>query len=93
MTQPRRLPWDGTDHTAFCQPGGFIARLADGMEEEILRTAKGDVERVESLLKDAGFTKAELVRALAYLSQSAKAVISVAECRGERLESHELIEN
>ncbi|MFC7915947.1 hypothetical protein [Streptomyces sp. NPDC057386] len=44
-------------------------------------------------MKDAEFTKAELILTLAYLSQSTKAVISVAECRGERLESHELIEN
>ncbi|GAA3239658.1 hypothetical protein ACFQE4_06005 [Streptomyces thermocoprophilus] len=65
MTQPRRLPWDGTDITAFCQPGGFIARLADGVEEEIIQTAKDDVERVESLLKDAEFTKAELILTLA----------------------------
>jgi len=63
------------------------------MEEEIIRTAKDDVERVESLLEDPGLTKAELVRALAFLSQSTKAVIRVAECRGERLESHELIED
>ena len=92
MTQPRRLPDDGTGRTHFCQPGGFVAALADDVEEEILHRTQADIQRAMGLLAAKDVTKDELVKAVYYLGYSSKAAVDVAKCRGERLEKYELEE-
>ncbi|MGW2900477.1 hypothetical protein ACWDAO_39345 [Streptomyces sp. NPDC001212] len=65
-----------------------MAVIAETAEAAALRTAAKDVGRVERLLKKhTEVTRAELVHALCFLVQSAKAAVDVAECRGERLEA------
>ncbi|MEW2498803.1 hypothetical protein AB0942_35620 [Streptomyces nodosus] len=85
-----RMPTDETGRTAYYQPGGILAALAEAAEEATLRTAARDVSRVEKMLKrHHEVTRAELTHALCFLVQSAKAAVDVAECRGERLDTSE----
>ncbi|MEV5983600.1 hypothetical protein AB0L85_01060 [Streptomyces sp. NPDC052051] len=81
------MPADETGKTGYCQPGGLVAAVAETVEESVLSVTREDIERVQALVADEEVTKAELVRALCYLCQSAKAAVDVAECRGDRLES------
>ncbi|GAA3495970.1 hypothetical protein GCM10019016_030710 [Streptomyces prasinosporus] len=80
----RRMPADATGKTGFCQPGGVMASMADGMEEEILEAAREDLQRLKKVLEE-DLSKHDLVLAAGFLFQSARAVLDVAECRGERL--------
>lgn len=88
MKQPRRMPADATGRGGFCTPGGIIAAYADEMEEHILEMTEKDLSRVEELLTLPGLDKSELILALGYLHQSAKACVDTARCRGERLEEY-----
>ena len=82
----QRMPADGTGKRSYCTPGGYMALMAEGMEESIIRTAKRDVERARDLLSQHGVSKHELTMALAYLTQTMALTVDVAECRGERLD-------
>ncbi|MFD7435319.1 hypothetical protein [Streptomyces sp. NPDC059861] len=85
----RRMPADAAGKAGFCQPGGVISSMADGMEEAILEATMEDLRKVKELLDQSGTTKHELTMALGFLYQSAKAAVDVAGCRGERLDSME----
>lgn len=87
MGQLRRMPSGGTGRSGLCEPGGFVAAIADAAEDATLSVATRDVGRVERLLEQhTEATRAEIVHALCYLVQSAKAAVEVAQLRGERLE-------
>ncbi|WP_143642056.1 hypothetical protein [Streptomyces viridochromogenes] len=59
--------------------------MAEDAEECVLQVALQDVDRATALMRQERVTRAELVQALCYLTQSTKAAVDVAECRGERL--------
>jgi len=60
-------------------PGGYSP-------SRILRKISS-AERARALAEDEKVTKAELIRAPFFLGQSCRAVVDVAECRGERLQA------
>jgi len=79
------MPADETGRTAYYQPGGILADLAEYAEEEALRVARQDVERAKALAAQDRVSKHELILALSFLAQSCMAVVGVAEVRGERI--------
>ncbi|MFI2504562.1 hypothetical protein [Streptomyces sp. NPDC018972] len=81
----RRMPADATGKMGLCQPGGVMSSMADSMEEAILEATMEDLRKVKELLALPDTTKHELIMALGFLYQSAKAAVEVAEMRGERL--------
>ncbi|MFE9287243.1 hypothetical protein [Streptomyces olivaceus] len=82
----RRMPTvDGK--RSYYTPGGYMQLIAEGLEEEIVKTAKADVERAKALLSQQGVSRHELTMALGYLTQTMALVIDTAECRQERLDS------
>ncbi|MEU3661765.1 hypothetical protein AB0E77_18740 [Streptomyces sp. NPDC032940] len=67
-----------------------MAALAETREENLLRVARSDIERIAELLDSEEKTsKAQLVMALHFLLFSAKAAVDVAECRQDRLDERE----
>lgn len=85
-THLRRLPWDEDGRAAFVSPGdGFVNRLANAIEVEIIETARNDARRALSLARDPGVSRAELLAAVQYLSSAVQDAALVADLRGERL--------
>ncbi|WP_114251997.1 hypothetical protein [Streptomyces sp. Go-475] len=85
QSELRRMPADGTGKTGFYQPGGVMQRLAEGREENILRSTRRDVERAMALVMNPKATKDQLIRSLYTMCFWANQAAEVAECRGERL--------
>ncbi|WP_445279498.1 hypothetical protein [Streptomyces sp. DSM 118148] len=84
-----RMPADSMGKHGYYQPGGVMAALAQAREADILRVAREDADRALSLITEPGASKYELIRALAYLVQSTRAAVDVAECRQERLDARD----
>ncbi|MFJ2947889.1 hypothetical protein ACIO8H_09660 [Streptomyces sp. NPDC087226] len=85
-TQLRRLPWREDDRPAFVPPGdGFVNRLADALEAELIETAQVDVARARGLAEDSGASPPELRMALRFVARSPDDAALVAVLRGERL--------
>lgn len=83
--QLQRMPADGSGKVGYCQPGGVIAAMAEGREENIVRSTRRDVERAMALLMNPKATKDQLIRSLYTMCFWANQAAEVAECRGERL--------
>ncbi|MEU0583619.1 hypothetical protein [Streptomyces sp. NPDC006132] len=81
----RRMPSDGSGKVGYCQPGGRMAALAEGREENIIRSTRRDVERAMALVMNPEATKEQLIRSLYTMCFWANQAAEVAECRGERL--------
>ncbi|MFE0960581.1 hypothetical protein [Streptomyces fungicidicus] len=83
----RRMPADGSGKTGFCQPGGYVALMAEGMEEHVLSVARKDADRALALVTQGKTSRYELIQVIAYLVQSSRAAVEVAELRQERLDA------
>ncbi|WP_434795186.1 hypothetical protein WN979_14475 [Streptomyces albidoflavus] len=85
-TRLRRLPWDEDGRAAFVSPGdGFVNRLANAIEVEIIETARNDARRALALAGDPSVSRAELQVAVRYLASAVQDAALVADLRGERL--------
>ncbi|MFE9974093.1 hypothetical protein ACFYRD_25870 [Streptomyces hirsutus] len=81
------MPADETGKRGYCQPGGYMALMAEGMEEQVLSVARKDAARALALVTQRKTSRYELIQIIAYLVQSTRAAVDVAECRGERLDA------
>lgn len=66
-----------------------MSALAEDREEHVLSVARKDADKALALVTQERASRYELIRALAYMVQSTRAAVDVAECRGERLEALE----
>lgn len=92
LERPRLAPWRGEDGKPcflVTSDHGFLGRLADDMEDELL-TMGGDLLAFSNTLLEEDDARVGELRFLARrLNEALRDALLVAECRGERLPSAE----